>query len=424
MLCAVILAVAAAAPCRAPTSDEALLLVVAEDPLAPPSTRARLEDALRASGWSFLPAEASAKALGDEGGAIRRGRILADNRDRIRRAEALFRELEDEAALELVSDVTTELVGIHQEPGAVELLARAHLLAGAIYVARNRLDAGRARLQRALDLDPDLAPATDRYSPRVMAELASLRQSEDLRSKGDLVLELNPPLAAARIYLDGRRWTPSGPDARLSLGEGPHLIRVSAPGYTSHLGTVRVRPFEVTEVGIRLIYDPIVQRLSALHARLRGGQNVEPLLEELSGRSGADRTVVSWVHVASSGDGQPDGALGASIIVEDVGRATTPTLDAEQVRFALARAMSCADQSPDWLSPALVYPNGGQISVEAGPSARWYEKPWFWAVVGTVIVGTTAAVVAARVGGGPPDNVDVDLVPRPVGAGAQRAGPD
>jgi len=407
-------AVGSACPsAEAGEASEPMLLVVPDDPLVAAENRRRLEEAVRSSGWAFLPPEASARALGDERGAARRRRVLERNRLRLRRAGVAFRELEDEAALELVSDMTTELVGIHREPGAVELLAEAHLLAGAIFFARGRFEAGRTRLQRALDLNPNLDPPRDRYSPRVLAELANCRQSADVRARGDLRIRVKPPRERMRAFIDGRRVDSWPKSPRIPLGSGRHLVRVSAPGYLSHLGSVEIRPFATRVLEVRLAPDPVVRRLSELNARLRNDDDPEALLAALSERADAPRTVAAWVHLSS--DAFPDGRspLAATIAVEGAGRAVARSLDATEVHAALGRALRCASPPRRFGAPRLALPAGGRATA-ARPAARaWYEHPGVWAAVGAVVVGVTAGVVAARASSGPPDSVQLELVPRP-----------
>lgn len=402
-----------ATPCTPVDAASAVLLVVPDDPLVSDAARAQLEGALRGAGWTFLPAEASARALGDERGTARRRRVLDRNRLRIRRAAVLFRELEDEAALDLVSDVTTELVGIHQEPGAVAILADAHLLAAAIFLARDRVEAARRRLQRALDLQPNLDPPRDRYSPRLLAELANARQSASLRSRGELRVQVRPRVDRARIFVDGRLRNDWPDQPWIALPEGRHLVRVSAPGHLSHLTSIEVRPFEVAELEVRLVRDPVVARLSELNARLRTGDAVDELLAALSRRADADRTVAAWISL--SDDAHPDGRspLGATIAVEGGGRASARSLDAAEVHAALGRALRCWRTDAELWAPALALPSSGKVSANRQPDSPWYRRPWVWAAVGAITVGVTTGVIAARASSGPPDSVEVELVPRP-----------
>lgn len=402
-----------APPCSPVDPAESLLLVVPEDPWVSAEARSRLESNLRGGDWTFLSSDASTRALGAERGAARRRRVLEENRLRLQRAAIQFRELEDELALDLVSDVTTELVGIHQEPGAVELLAEAHLLAGAIFLARGRIEAGRTRLQRALDLNPALAPPRDRYAPRVLAELANTRASEGTRPRGELFLRVRPAHDRMRAFIDGRPIEDWPERPFIGLGAGRHLIRVSAPGTLSYLGSVEVRPFESTELELRLAPDPVVARLSELSGRLRSGDDVDELLAALAQRAGANRTVAAWVRV--SADAHPDGRdpLGATIVTQGGGRAEARSLDLEEVRGALDRSLACGSTSTTRLAPALIPPASGRVSHEPDPPPRWYERPWIWAAVGVVAVGVTSSIVAARASSGPPDAVDIELIPRP-----------
>ncbi|MCK6549396.1 hypothetical protein L6R52_26370, partial [Myxococcota bacterium] len=42
-----------------------------------------------------------------------------------------------------------------------------------------------------------------------------------------------------------------------------------------------------------------------------------------------------------------------------------------------------------------------------------YARPWFWAVAAVVAIGTAGAFVVGRTAGGPPEAVEIRLVPRP-----------
>lgn len=392
-------------------SGDRVLLVVPETPGVSEAMRARVERVLRNEG-GWLPRAATDRALGEEGGARRRARVLAESRTRLARAQALFRELEDEAALDVLAGLTSALTSVHQEPEAVALLARSHLLAGAIYLARGRTRAGRTRLQRALDLDPELNPSRIRYAPRVLMELAALRATE--RAVGRLVVERldGPP---ATVYLDGR---PVGttPLSLPAVPEGRHLLRVSAPGATSYLSTVDVARSRDTRVRVRLLDDPEVQRVGSLGPwRARGVEDVLRLLIE---RGRADRVVVAWVRPAAgtSLDGRPqlavqlraDGGGATSAILSDIPSALE---DLRTCRPAAPRALGFSARPAPAAVPRMPALQRARSSRET--DRKWFASPWAWGAAGAVVFGVTAAVVAARAAQGPPDAVQIRVTPRP-----------
>ena len=181
----------------------------------------------------------------------------------------------------------------------------------------------------------------------------------------------------------------------------------------SHLGSIEIRGFEVTELDVRLAPDPVVSRLSELNARLRAGDAVDELLAALSRRADADRTVAAWVGV--SDDAHPDGRspLGATIVVEGGGRAIARSLEPREVHAALGRSLRCWRSAPELMAPALALPASGRVSTNRHAKRAWFRQPWVWAAIGAVTVGVTAGVVAARANSGPPDTVEIELVPRP-----------
>lgn len=385
-----------------------VLLVVAEDPMVSQGQRAELETRLRESG-SWLPPESSERALSEEGAREVRNQVILSARTRLRKAESLFRELEDEKALDVLAGITSSLTSVHQEPEALALLARAHLLAGAIYMARGRTQAGRNRLQRALDLDPDLTPSRARYAPQVLMEVAALKASD--RPAGRLVVEhLNGP--PAWVYLDGRKLGRT-PLALSAAPAGRHLLRVSRSGYTSFLSTVDVDPSRDTVVEVRLTADPEVQQIEDLNRRLDDPKSREPLLGLLRQRGDADRVVVARIVPArdTALDGHPEPYV--ELMSDGGGRSVGPLRQAPTVLERLAQCTAHWD--PVYLAPAVaprtsILTDGRPYDP---PKRKWTESPWVWGAAGAVVFGVTAALVASRASEGPPDSVQIQVTPRP-----------
>ncbi|MEQ8980758.1 MAG: hypothetical protein RL846_22640, partial [Deltaproteobacteria bacterium] len=176
---------ASAAPDCASLDDAAptvLVTVAADSGLA--AAVPAVERAARSTTNAWVDPATTRAILVREGGHEGRAAALLDARSLVARAEERFRELETEEALQIIAEATSKLAAIHAQPGAVEVLAHAHFLAGAIYVARDRVDAARRRLLRALDLNPSIAPPRHRYNPRVLAELEAARAG--LREVGRL----------------------------------------------------------------------------------------------------------------------------------------------------------------------------------------------------------------------------------------------
>jgi hypothetical protein len=400
-----------ASACAPLTPTEQVLLIVTAPPGTSPDVVQALDDQVRRLPVQWLPSEITDGTLTQESGASARRRTVLQARARIRRAESLFRELEDDRALDLLTRSITELTAVHQEADAVALLAQSHLLSGAIFMARGRRDAARSRLRRALDLDPELAPSPARFSPRVLAELAALRATEDARARGRLEVEVDLP--EATVFIDGR---PRG-RAPLRLDDVPvgrHLLRVSAPAHRSYLTTFSVRSDRTRLLDVRLSIDVETRAISQVQNRMAADEPMDDMLTQLTRRSGADRTVViSMVPSdATSVDGR--GQWAARIAIQASGSQIVHDLSTLPSRLlTLSRCQGLEANEGLFSVPALLDPSI-PVAVAARPRRRaWYERSWVWAAAGGVLLGATVAVVAARSSGGPPDSVQVDVIPRP-----------
>lgn len=389
----------------APLSDaERVLLLVDQE-------ATRIETALDGAPVNWMPPAAAQRALDQEGGAELRRRRLVLARRKVQDAESAFRELEDEPALDLLTEAITELASIHQEPRALELLARAHLLSGAIFMARGRFDAGRNRLQRALDIDPELDPSRARFSPRVISELAALRERR--RPTGRLEVRAEP--AGAQVFLDGR---PRGrvPAILTDVPEGRHLLRVSRVGHVSHLSSVEIRSDELSRRQVRLAPDPEVRRIADVHALLRSGEPVEDVLALLARRAGADRTLAVALSPAESPDEDGRPRLSAILALGGAGRLRTHDLDPASVRAGLEALASCRADSKTarlFAAPVLGSSSTGRSTLPQNRKKAWHRRPWVWAVAGAVALGATTAAVAARASSGVPDGLEFEVTPRP-----------
>jgi hypothetical protein len=409
-----LLSIAECPPLRA---GDPVLLVVSESDAALAEHHAALELAVRTASLGkleLLPAKMTQEALTAEGGREERERAVVDARVVLERAEEKFRELDDEEALSLIARATTRLSALHHAPGAIELLARAHLLAGAIYLSRGRTDAARQRLQRALDLEPELSPPRDRFAPEVLAELAGVRASAGVRATGRLSVRSGREKNA--VYLDGRKVgeTPLHLEA---VPAGNHLLRVSAPGETSAIESIQVTANEERVVEVMLVRDPEIAQLEQLDDRVRRGTGVGPLLELLSKRAGAERTLLAVVELASEPTASGTATIAATLIVERAGTARAKKIDRPSLADALDRALACANETPGKgeLAPSLI----GTLAVRPNvlrpvPEARSiHEEPWFWGAIFAVALVVGSSFVVARAAGGPPEAVEVTLIPRP-----------
>ncbi len=399
--------------CSPPNAKErVLLLVVSSDP-GLRSAQSRAQRAMRSLGapLNLLPPKMSVAAMTVEGGRALREQTVLSARAIVVRAEERFRELEDELALQLIAKATTQLASIHQEPGAIELLARAHLLAGAIYLARDRLVAARRRQRRALDLQPDLTPARHRFAPQVLSEIAALKSAAAVRSVGRLEIRA-PQGPGAMVFLDGQ---PKGPAPVVldSIGVGRHLLRVSASGFRSHIASVRVEALNTKKLVVQLSPDEELQKLQTLPGWLRLARPAEPVLGLLAKRVDADRTLLMTLTL--SGQGTGTATVGAVLQMQGAGQAYAASLQPAHLRAALQQALRCQQSQPPALAPALI--GAAPLRLDrpgpVPPPTPWWERSWFWGAAAIVFISASAAFVVGRTSGGPPEALEITLKPRP-----------
>ena len=332
-------------------------------------------------------------------------------------AEASFTELEDRRALEQVAKATPLLVASQAEPEALALLARTHLLAGAIFVARGRLDAAQQRLQRALDIDPEITPPA---SLRLLGALEAVRARSKRRQRGWIFVELAGTATAGVVFLDGRK-IGVAPGRFEDILQGRHLIRVSARDREGHAGTLAVRAGTGSTMQVHLPIDETRARFRELGPRLAFGGSVRVAQSRLSERARVDRTLVASV-VPGHRRG-PDAGLTLALIVDlqGSGRARVEHLDRVESAAVLRALARC--EGPAWPGEAPVAlaapsfpdrspPRSGPMAPTPGREPMW-KKPWFWATTALLTVGLVGGLAAAHGASGAPDDLAITLVPRP-----------
>ncbi|MBK8011942.1 MAG: PEGA domain-containing protein [Deltaproteobacteria bacterium] len=363
----------------------------------------------------ILPDEISRRALTIESQESQRVRAIDDARLMLAHAEERFRQLDDEVALGILARATSRLASAHDQPGAIPLLADTHLLAGAIYLARDRVDAARKRLQRALDLAPGIAPARDRYTSRLLAELEGLRAAEAQRPVGRVLVALRNQDIAAQVFLDGRA-VGTTPATLEAVGVGRHLIRITAPGHRSHVASIDVSPDADGQVSVQLPVDEELSAIMALGADWRAGRPIDDTLRLIARRADASRTLlaVPMLSAALRSSGRPETAI-ELVISGGAAPAYVPRLDQALVGAALQALMSCETTLPIPRSaPALLTLGDPLAQATAIPEApRLWEEPWFWAGAAITTVVVSSAIVMARTQRGPPEALRLTLVPRP-----------
>ena len=349
MLTAVLIALAIpAAPtppqdCTVPEGPVLLVVTAADPALARqiPAVDQSLRQAM-AGRLSLVGLPTTRRVLEAEGGQEARTQTILQAQLRMKRAFEQFRSLDDRGALSLAAEVTAQLSAVSQSPGAVELLAEAHLLAGAIFLARGRIDAAQARLRRALQLAPNLSAPPDRYAPRVRTELAALR--DDPGPLGILVVETAEAYAAAEIFVDGRSRGPA-PQRLTDIAMGRHLVRVSAPGRLSFHTTVRIERNRPAKVRARLPPDPEAGQLARIPSALRRDETRDEMLDMLTRRSLAEAVIIAEIRLDALRSHTATGTLAVSLHMRARPPQTT-RVDRNNVRRGLDALLQCEPSRP------------------------------------------------------------------------------
>lgn len=363
-----------------------------------------------AAPFPTLSAKWTREALVAESGIQARREALREALALVDAAREAYTGLEAQEALDRLAEATPLFVASQSEPGAVSALSQAHLLAGTILVARDQAEAARSRLLRALDLDPELEGLG---TARLLGVLASVRAEQSLRTTGSLVVSLVGTATRATVFLDGRRLG-RAPNRFDDLPSGRHLIRVSSPGFLSIAGTVRIDPIDAHRLEANLQPDLQLQEITQLGPQLVGGGDVRASQAGLTRRSGASRTLVATLIAAPQRGPDANFELGLRLDLEGAGRRSTRA-DPEATRAALLDLARC---SPTTEPPLLPAPPWAATSARLdarpiAPSPSLWQRPWVWltaAVLTVTAVGTLAAVQGASA---PPDEVQIELVPRP-----------
>ena len=399
--------------CPPPPADAALLVVTSADPrlrAEAPAVEETIREALK-DRTAFLPSTAAVQALTAEGGRAERAKAVVEAQIRMDRAFERFRELEDAAALTLVADVTARLSAVSQSPGAIELLAEAHLLAGAIFLARGRIDAAQARLRRALQLSPELRAPPARYAPRVRAQLAALRG--DPGPSAQLSVRIAPALTGAQVFVDGRA-RGAAPLELLDVPAGRHLVRVSAPGRLSFHTTVQLKATRTLQITARLPVDPEVDQIGNVPRWLNAEEARRQTLALIGRRAEAETVIAAEIRIGN--ERGPDGASTRSLVFWMPDRPPqAATVSSDDIRARFDALLACdPGEEPLAVAPALVdWPTPKTATRPVPPAKPWWKEPWVWAAFAVIAIGTAGGLAAARQAEGPPDAVEITLVPRP-----------
>lgn len=403
--------------CLPPSPQADVVLVVQAGDPALQKHQKVVEARLRhlADGRLKLRASDRTRALlMEEGGRQDRENRIVEAKSLVQRAEERFRELDDEQALSLLVRAIARVTPAHQHPEAIELLAQAHLVAGAIFLARSRVDAARQRLQRALDFKPDISPPRHRFSPEVLAELAAVRDTQPIRPTGRLEVRTRPEVPA-KVFIDGR-FESMSPAILQNVGAGPHTVRVSADGFRSHIVSVSIEPGGGSTLVAPLFRDPERQEIDRLAGHLRTDTSPDDILKLIAERAHAEHVLLAEPELATELTSLGTATIAVNLMMPGVGRTRSPDLAEAHIKDAFHRLLACEQMLKISSGPAVAILGAPLLRNTVRPIPEptpWWQRSWFWAVCAIATVGLAGVGVATRMGRGPPEAVRVVLVPRP-----------
>ncbi|MCC7539169.1 MAG: PEGA domain-containing protein [Deltaproteobacteria bacterium] len=301
------------------------------------------------------------------------------------REVALAREelasLDEQAALARLDRLLESTTAHPHVPGVVARRVEALLLRATVAASRGQTASEDFAEVARLDAERRLAAGE---APPAVREQADDARALALSSTG--VLEVAPTAPGAEVFLDDVSLGPA-PIRVGPIAAGRHVLRVEAPAHETYGAWIDVtageRPAWVPEL------TPV--------AELRGWRSATAALR--AGRVARSELPWSWLFVRGGARGRV------------AARACTGSLDrcSEWVRSTRS-AFVMPDEPPTaWSStrtPTTIEPTvarwlAGPRGAPRRPArprpARWYERPWIWALATTVVVGAgvTAGVVAA-----------------------------
>lgn len=142
--------------------------------------------------------------------------------DELARIEALFFDLDlpgaERAARDVLAGIDDGLVTVDDQAALLNALIRA----AQVFDAQGAGDAADDALRRATAVRPGFELSAVDFPPSLIARRAALGATSERR-----VLTLRDLPPGAHVYVDGA--PVSGP--QVALAQGPHVVRVSAPGY-------------------------------------------------------------------------------------------------------------------------------------------------------------------------------------------------
>jgi hypothetical protein len=294
-------------------------------------------------------------------------------------------------ALEAATDQFQKAGPVLDSP---EPFSQALMYLGATHVLAGNATAARAVFERYHAAFGELSPDARVFNPEVMAAWTQAGKTLSARAKGAIALE--GAAATAEITLDGRVRA-RGASTLDGLAPGEHALRVAVLGAAPFFTTVTLKPRERARVTV-----PAMSERAELSARLHGGMSsaerdglrellaVDALAVVELAQAGSDELTLT-LSVSGLATSRPSKSehAGADFLARDQ---AVRMLVAEFLDRVAERAHA-VERGAEVARAAVAAPAPATPPRDEAPRA-WYRKPWFWTVVGVVVLGGAAAGTA------------------------------
>ena len=328
--------------------------------------------------------------------------VLERARQHLEAGRAAYLQLElDQAIAELQSAVEgfDAASSALEDPGD---LGQALLYLGASHAFNDQSRAALGVFRRLHTQMPFIQPDPDTFPPEVVALYTRARPRDARRPRGQISIDSNPEGAIAYVDFLARGRTPLTVEGLLT---GDHVVRVTRPGATPFVETVSVR-----------------RRPAASSAFLIDTPELEGLAEAINEIATADISAaaegpiatvanmlqvdkIGVIRVSNAGDGEArlelllfDVATGRRLVRGEQTYGTQVGEFERHVSSAVAGAFEAAlrstNQAGDEEEIPAVTREPSQGAVDDGPSTPIVEEPWFWILIGALVLGGAAAAIA------------------------------
>ncbi|MBL8953319.1 MAG: PEGA domain-containing protein [Myxococcaceae bacterium] len=313
----------------------------------------------------------------------------------IKEGKEAYDNLDMDAAIQKLTDAGLYFIK-HPEAADPKLLAEVFVFLGAAELQNNKKAEAHKNFLRAVALDPTYQPDPKFFAADVQKAFSSAHHELAGKHKGTVIFESSP--AGATLALDGREigLTPHPP---VELTPGRHHVLATRPGYVTAGKLPEVASGAHLDVKLELQPLPAYAGSVDLAKRVTNRNNFDaqvlpPQASQLGQELGARYLVLGKV-VSSKGSNKVE------VQVWDVqtgDRLRELKFDGDE--FGLDKA---AETITLWIGRPVA-----EVVVEAKPegASGAFKKPWVWAVIGAVVVGT-AVGVGVGIGAQQPRGFDI-----------------